>query len=76
MNDKHLKMLAAFEQAGAFLNLFATFLFSYHKSLCDAGFQRAEALVLVKKMQTIMFDNAFTGMKPGSEDDDSDSFEN
>ena len=75
MNDRHMKMLAAFEQAGAFLNLFATFLFSYHKSLCDAGFQPAESLVLVKKMQTIMFKNAFSGLKPGSDDEDNDSCE-
>ena len=48
-----------FEQAGAFLNIFATFLYSYHNSLCEAGFQRSEALVLVTKLQDRIFTDAF-----------------
>ena len=59
MKDEHLRAMAMFEQAGAFLNIFATFLYSYHNSLCEAGFQRSEALVLVSKMQDKMFSDAF-----------------
>lgn len=64
MNDKHLRLVAAFEQAGAFLNIFSTFLFSYHKDLCSAGFRPEESLALVKEMQRIMFVNAFKELGP------------
>lgn len=61
MKDEHLKAIAMFEQAGTFLNIFATFLYSYHNSLCESGFNRREALVLVKKLQDKMFSDAFGG---------------
>jgi len=72
MNDKHLRVLAAFEQASAFLNIFATFLSSYHKSLCEAGFKRSEALVLVEKVQHAMFDQAFNSDTPSVDPSDDD----
>jgi hypothetical protein len=73
MNNDHLKTIAMFEQAGAFLNVFATFLYSYHNSLCEAGFQRSEALVLVKKLQTTMFTEAFNSGSPRLPDEDIDN---
>ena len=74
MKDDHLKAIAMFEQAGAFLNIFATFLYSYHNSLCEAGFQRSEALVLVTKLQDKMFTDAFNqgGSKKNFDEEDSD----
>ncbi len=68
MNDKHLRLVAAFEQAGAFLNVFSAFLFSYHKDLCNAGFRPEESLALVKDMQRIMFGNAFKELGPDVDD--------
>jgi hypothetical protein len=73
MQDKHLRTLAAFEQVGAFLNIFATFLYSYHKDLVVAGFQRDEALVLVKQIQSVIFKEAFNSSpsaEEGSIDED------
>ncbi len=74
MKDDHLKAIAMFEQAGAFLNIFATFLYSYHNSLCEAGFQRSEALVLVTKLQEKMFTDAFNqgGKRRDFDEEDSD----
>lgn len=69
MKDEHIKAIAMFEQAGAFLNIFATFLYSYHNSLCEAGFNRREALVLVKKLQDKMFSDAFGGGSKKNIDD-------
>ena len=66
MDDKHLRTIAAFEQVGAFLNVFATFLYSYHKDLVNAGFQRNEALKLVEQLQSIIFKQSFN---LGSTDD-------
>ena len=70
MNNDHMKAISMFEQASAFLNSFATFLSSYHTSLCQAGFNRKEALILVKKLQDRMFTDAFNnGTKKSDEDD-------
>jgi len=66
MDDKHLRTIAVFEQVGAFLNVFATFLYSYHKDLVNAGFQRNEALKLVEQLQSIIFKQSFN---LGSTDD-------
>lgn len=52
--DKYLKILAAFEQAGAFMQVVASFLATYHKSLIENGFQRDEALKLVSALQREM----------------------
>lgn len=54
-----IQQVAAFEQAGAHLSNFAGMLATYHQSLCSAGFQRDEALVLTKELQTILFSQAF-----------------
>lgn len=72
MDDKQLRTIAAFEQVGAFLNVFATFLYSYHKDLVNAGFQRNEALKLVEQLQSIIFKQSFN---LGIEKDDSENFE-
>jgi hypothetical protein len=48
LENEHLKAISAFEQAGANLTPFASMLATYHTSLCQAGFQRQEALELVK----------------------------
>ena len=55
MNDKHMRTVSAFEQASAFLGIYAQFLFAYHRDLCNAGFQREEALLLVKEIPQMMF---------------------
>lgn len=61
MKEKQfLQAIAAFEQAGAMLEPFATLLATYQNSLCSAGFQRAEALQLVKAMQDTLFSKAFS----------------
>lgn len=54
-----IQQVAAFEQAGAHLGNFAGVLATYHQSLCSAGFQRDEALVLTKDLQAILFSQAF-----------------
>jgi hypothetical protein len=59
MKDKHIRTIAAFEQVGAFLNIFANFLYSYHKDLVKAGFQRDEALKLVRELQATIFKESF-----------------
>lgn len=52
--DKYLKILAVFEQAGAFMQVVASFLATYHKGLIENGFQRDEALKLVMALQRDM----------------------
>jgi hypothetical protein len=52
--DKYLKILAVFEQAGAFMQVVAIFLATYHKGLIENGFERDEALKLVIALQREM----------------------
>lgn len=59
MDKDHIKSISAMEQAGAHFGQFAAMLASYHKSLCEAGFQRDEALELVRELQTTLFAQAF-----------------
>lgn len=68
MDQNHAKMISSFEQAGAHLGVFATLLFSYHKSLCESGFLRDEALVLVQNLQAMIFAQAFN-FGPKSEEE-------
>jgi hypothetical protein len=71
MDKDYMKQISAYEQAGANLGNFAGMLHTYHKSLCEAGFQRDEALVLVKELQSILFGQAFNfGPQQSDEDDD------
>ena len=70
MDKDYLKAISSFEQAGAHLGNFASLLFTYHKSLCDAGFQRDEALQLVKQLQTILFHQAFNSATKNQDEDD------
>ena len=72
MKDNHLRTIAAFEQVGAFLNVFATFLYSYHRDLVNAGFQRNEALRLVEQLQGVIFKQSFN---LGTETDEMDQFD-
>lgn len=69
MEDEYLQAISAFEQAGANLTPLAGMLAAYHASLCESGFQRSEALELVKGMQTILFTKAFNAM-PTDEDEE------
>jgi hypothetical protein len=69
MDKDYIKSISEFEQAGAHFKQFAAMLYSYHKSLCDTGFQRDEALQLVRELQTIMFSQAFN-LGPANEEDD------
>lgn len=59
MDKDQARSISAFEQAGAHLGNFAGLLFAYHKSLCDAGFQRDEAISLVRELQKTLFEQAF-----------------
>lgn len=71
MDKEYAKAVSSFEQAGAHLGNFATLLFTYHKSLCDSGFQRDEALKLVIELQATLFAQAFNfGPQNRNEDDD------
>jgi hypothetical protein len=69
MNDKNIKAISAFEQASAFLGIYAAFLNSYHKDLCKAGFNRNEALALAKDLQRSMFKDALKNLGPDIEDE-------
>lgn len=69
MDKDYLRSVSNFEQAGAHLGNFAGLLCTYHKSLCDAGFLRNEALELVKQLQTILFNQA---MNLGKSEEDED----
>lgn len=59
MDKDYAKAISTFEQAGAHLGQFAGMLQAYHKSLCESGFQRSEALELVRELQTTLFAQAF-----------------
>lgn len=62
-------MISAFEQSAGFLGEFATMLAAYHLQLCEKGFQRPEALVLVKELQAILFSQAFNLTAPQDDDE-------
>lgn len=64
-----MKMISAFEQSAGFLGEFATMLAAYHCQLCEKGFQRPEALVLVKELQGILFSQAFNLTTPQDEEE-------
>jgi hypothetical protein len=69
MQDKdYIKTLSALEQAGAHMGPFAAFMHTYHNSLCEAGFTRDEALVLVRDLQTTLFVQGFNLGKRSEEE--------
>ncbi len=70
-NSDFFKNISDMEQAAANLGQFANFLSTYHKSLCDSGFQRSEALNLVKDFQKVLFKRCFEINYP--EDDNYDN---
>lgn len=70
MNSDYLKAISDCEQAGANLAPFAQMLAVYHRSLCESGFMRDEALLLVKDLQATIFSKAFN-IGPQTESDDS-----
>lgn len=70
MDKNYAKAVSNFEQAGAHLGNFATLLQTYHKSLCEAGFQRDEALELVRELQSTLFTQAFNFGPQASNDED------
>lgn len=71
MNPEYAKMVSDFDQAGANLGHFAQMLGAYHGHLCTSGFQRDEALILVKELQMILFSHAFNfAPKPTVEEDE------
>lgn len=51
MDKQYIKMISAFEQAGACLGQFASVMWQYYSHLCDQGFTKPEALVLVRAYQ-------------------------
>jgi len=71
MDKDYAKAVSSFEQAGAHLGNFASLLFTYHESLCKAGFQRDEALELVRELQATLFAQAFnSGSKKDEYEDE------
>lgn len=70
MDKDYIRAVSNFDQAGAHLGNFAMLLSTYHKALCEAGFQRDEALQLVKEMQKTLFDQAFNMGPQNSSDDE------
>lgn len=70
MDKDHIKLIASFEQTGAHLAEFAVLLQAYHKSLCNSGFQRDEALSLVKEFQNILFNQSFKLNNNSEENED------
>ena len=69
MSKEYSKMISDFDQTSASLGLFAGLLAVYHSNLCEKGFLRPEALVLVKELQSILFAQAFN-MPPEKTDED------
>lgn len=71
MDKNKAKMISSFEQTAGFLEEFAVMLAAYYHALCDKGFQRPEALSLVKELQTILFTQAFaTGAEKNKDDEE------
>lgn len=64
MDDEHLWNIHNFDQISSNLKPVATLLAVYHKSLCEAGFERREAISLVKQFQLIMLKRAFDQAPP------------
>jgi hypothetical protein len=58
-NPSHIKLIQSFEQASAILEPFGNFISVYFKSLIENGFERQEALKLVEKFQTVIWEQAF-----------------
>jgi hypothetical protein len=69
MDKNYARAVSNFEQAGAHLGNFAVLLHTYHKSLCEAGFQRDEALELVRELQSTLFSQAFNLGTPPDDDE-------
>ncbi len=65
-NSDFFKRISDFEQAAANIGQLANFLGSYHKSLCESGFNREESIQLVKQFQTTLFKKCFD-IKPPEE---------
>lgn len=55
MMDKFSKMIAAADQAGEGIKLFAPVMFAYFEALVNQGFTREEALALTMAYQNTFF---------------------
>jgi hypothetical protein len=64
MDDDYIWNIHNFDQASANLKPVATLLSIYHKSLCEAGFDRQEAISLVKQFQFLLLKKAFDQTPP------------
>jgi|APGre2960657373_1045057.scaffolds.fasta_scaffold00986_9 hypothetical protein len=64
MDDDHLWDIHKFDQASASLKPVAALLALYHKNLCESGFNRNEAISLVKQFQCILLKKAFNEHTP------------
>lgn len=69
MDKEYMRSVSDLDQAGAHLGQFATMLYTYHHSLTESGFQRTEALELVRELQTLLFQQAFN-FGPNSKSDE------
>lgn len=66
-----MRSVSDLDQAGAHLSQFAGMLFTYHHALTESGFQRTEALELVRELQNLLFTQAFNfGPNPNKSEDD------
>lgn len=54
-----MRSVSDLDQAGAHLSQFASMLYTYHHALTESGFQRTEALELVRELQNLLFAQAF-----------------
>jgi len=70
MNKDEAKMISTFEQSAAYLGEFAGMLAAYQNQLVQQGFQRPEALELVKDLQSILFSQTFKMGPPQTDEED------
>lgn len=71
MDKDYMRSVSDLDQAGAHLSQFATMLFTYHHALTESGFQRSEALELVRELQNVLFAQAFN-LGPNTNQSDED----
>lgn len=59
MDKDYIRSVSDLDQAAAHLSQFASMLYTYHHALTESGFQRTEALELVRELQNLLFAQAF-----------------
>jgi hypothetical protein len=74
MDEKsRMRLIQQFEQAGKSIEPFANFVGVYFKNLINSGFNRDEALMLVKEFQFMIWSTAMSqASNQGGENTDSE----